>query len=199
MTIATLKDKIVQLLDAEMAVPASPAPSPVAPSIVVPTWPLQADCDAFYGCPGDTPEQWAAWVKEHVIDVQCPWVLNMGAEVVKEIQIHKKCADSLTRILNNIWDATGKSQSAIETLRYNRYSGSYNQRPIRGGTCRSMHGYAAAIDWDDQDNQQHSLNHLFTDQSLLIVKFKEDDWVCGLDWSPQSIDSMHVQAARVHP
>jgi hypothetical protein len=204
MTIATLKTGIIQLLDAEIAAPvtisagAIIAPAPVAPSIVPPTWPLQADCDAFYGCPGDTPDQWAAWVKEHVVDVPCPWVLNMGGVVVKEIQIHKKCADSLTRVLNNVWDATGKSQSAIETLHYHLYSGSYNQRPMRGGTHRSMHGYAAALDFDDKENEQHSANHLFQDSSLITVKFKEDGWIWGGDWSPQSVDAMHYQAARVH-
>ena len=162
-------------------------------------WPLQKDCDAFYGNPGDTPDQWMAWEATHLVDVPCPWQLNMDKIVVTQIRIHKLVAPSLTRVLGSIWDATGQSLSAIQTLRYNLFSGSYNQRPIRGGTMRSMHGYGAAIDWDDQDNQQHATHHLFQDSSLIIMKFKEEGWIWGGDWSPQSVDAMHVQAARVHP
>jgi hypothetical protein len=197
MSLATLKAKVIELFDGELGA-TPPPPTPL--SIIVPqVWPLQADCDAFYGNPGDTPEQWATWEAAHLVDVDCPWALSYGNQAVKAIRIHKLVAPSLTQVLGAIWDATGKSQSAIETLRYNRFSGSYNQRPIRGGTMRSCHGWGAAIDWDAEDNEQHSMNHLFTDQSLLIVKFKEAGWICGLDWSPQSIDAMHVQAARVHP
>ena len=202
-TLDSIDGKIDQLLSHFSTPPGgyTPAPpqTPLTKTITPQIWPLQSNCNAFYGDPGDTPDQWAAWEKEYLVDVPCPWPLNMDNVVVTKIRINKKCADSLTRVLNNIWDATAHSLSAIQTLRYNLFSGSYNQRPIRGGTMRSMHGYGAAIDWDDQDNQQHALHHLFTDSSLLIVKFKEENWIWGGDWSPASIDAMHVQAARVHP
>ena len=161
-------------------------------------WPLQKDCDAFYGNPGDDPPQWAVWEAANLVDVLCPWPLNMDSIVVTKIRIHKLLAPSLTRVLGSIWDATGQSLSAIQTMRYNLFSGSYNQRPIRGGTMRSMHGYGAAIDWDDQDNQQHAMHHLFQDSSLIIMKFKEEGWIWGGDWNPGSQDAMHVQAARIH-
>jgi hypothetical protein len=162
-------------------------------------WPLQRDCNAFYGNPGNSPSQWAAWEKAHLVNVACPWTIRMGKSVVSHIEIHKLAAASLTRVLGSIWDAVGHDQSAIETLHYDQYSGSYNQRPMRGGTMRSMHGFGVAIDWDDQENQQHHTKHLFQDSSLLVVKFKAEGWIWGGDWSPQSIDAMHVQAARVHP
>jgi hypothetical protein len=161
-------------------------------------WPLQKDCNAFYGNPGDSQAQWTAWESSHLVNVPCPWVLHMGKDVVTQIRIHKLVAPSLTAVLASIWDAVGKDQSAIDTLHYNQYSGSYNQRPMRGGTARSMHGFGAAIDFDDQENQQHHMQHLFQDSSLLVVKFKADGWTWGGDWSPASIDAMHVQAARVH-
>jgi hypothetical protein len=164
-------------------------------------WPLQIDCPTFYGDPGgyDASPQRSAWEAEYLVDVKCPWQLMMDKTPVTQIRINKNCSDSLTRVLNNVWDATGQSQSAIETLRYNLYSGSYVPRVIRGGSMPSMHNFGAAIDWDDQDNQQHALHHLFQDSSLLIVKFKEEGAVWGGDWSPQSIDAMHVQFARVRP
>ena len=102
-------------------------------------------------------------------------------------------------MLNNIWEATGRSFDTIKKLRYDVYDGSYNLRNIRGSSAAlSMHAFAAAIDWDAADNQQHSQRHLFQDDSLLIVKFKEEGWIWGGDWSPASIDAMHIQAARVH-
>jgi len=158
-------------------------------------WPLQNDCVAFYGDPR-SPN----WLHANPIDVPCPWPLHMGAVSIPHILIHKKRAESLARVLNAVWDATGKSLSTIQALRYDRYDGSYNYRPIRGSTAGvlSMHAFAAAIDWDAADNAQHAQRHLFQDDSLLVVKFKEEGWIWGGDWSPGSVDAMHVQAARVH-
>jgi len=163
------------------------------------TWPLQKDCPAFYGDPGDSPAQWAAWESANLVLVPCPWPLNMDGTLIKNIRIHKKCSDSLTRVIGAIWTAVGQDVSAIETLRYNLYSGSYNQRPMRGGSSRSMHGFGAALDFDDKDNMQHHLSHLFQDSSLIVIKFKEEGASWGGDWSAQSVDAMHFQFARVHP
>jgi hypothetical protein len=44
-------------------------------------------------------------------------VLLDGAPV-SHILIHKKCADSLTRVLNAIWDGVGKSMDKIKALHY---------------------------------------------------------------------------------
>ncbi len=157
-------------------------------------WPVQSQCLAYYGDPRSP-----SWLQANTIDVPCPWPLHMGSVTITHILIHKKCAESLARVLNNIWQATGKSFSAIQKLRYDVYDGSYNLRTIRGSTAAlSMHAFAAAIDWDAADNAQHSQKHLFHDDSLLVVKFKEEGWIWGGDWSPGSIDAMHVQAARVH-
>jgi hypothetical protein len=165
-------------------------------------WPKQKDCNTFYGNPGDSPAQWAAWEDANLVDVVCPWKIffvdGKVSQLVTGIRIHKLCATSLTTVLGNIWTAVGETQSAIETLHYHMYSGSYNQRPMRGGSARSMHGFGAAIDWDAEENEQHSMHHLFQENSLLVVKFKAEGWTWGGDWSPASIDAMHVQAASVY-
>lgn len=166
-------------------------------------WPLQKDCNTFYGNPGNIPAQWAAWEAVNLTDVPCPWKMAFidGKNVtpVKAIRIHKKCAPSLVVVLNSIWDAVGHDQSAIETLRYNHYSGSYNQRSMRGGSARSMHGFGCAIDLDSEDNLQHATKHLFQSDSIIVKKFEAEGWVWGGRWGGSSIDSMHFQAARVHP
>jgi len=158
-------------------------------------WPLQSQCLTFYGDP-----RVSGWLQANTIDVTCPWPLHMDAVTLSHILIQKKCADSLTRVLGAVWEAVGKDVTKINALHYDKYSGSYNLRNIRGSvSALSMHAFAAAIDWDAEENQQHSMKHLFTDDSLLIVKFKEEGWIWGGDWSPGSIDAMHVQAARIHP
>lgn len=156
-------------------------------------WPTQAQAVAFYGNPADR-----GWAAANLIDVPCPWPLVMDTTKLTSIQIHKKCAASLTNVLAKVWNTCGQSVSVIQSLRYDRYSGSYNYRPMRGGSALSMHAFGCAIDWDDQDNQQHALRHLFTDASPLIAAFKAEGWIWGGDWSASSIDAMHVQAARVH-
>jgi hypothetical protein len=162
-------------------------------------WPLQSQCDAFYGDPrgigGNYNPTWAA---QNLTHVPCPWVLTMDGKQCPFIVIHKKCADSLTRILGKIWDAVGKDPGAIETLHYNRYSGSFVYRPMREGQSLSMHAYGVAIDWDAEENPFHSTKHLFQSDSLIVTKFKEENWIWGGDWSVGSIDAMHFQAARVH-
>jgi hypothetical protein len=158
-------------------------------------WPLQSQARQYYGNPSVNLSRWE---KEFLVDVPCPWTLYMDKEELHSIRINKNCAASLSRVLNNVWEAVDKDQGAIETLHYHLYSGSFNYRPMRGGSALSMHSYGCAIDWDDAENEQHSQKHLFKDTSLLIVKFKEEGWEWGGDWHGASIDPMHVQAARVH-
>lgn len=162
-------------------------------------WPLQKDCDAFYGNPRGVNGYSDSWAKANLVHVSCPWRLNMGAgHPVPFIPIHRKCAESLSRVLNVVWDKVGHSQEEIDRLKYSVFSGSFNYRTKRGASSLSMHAYGAAIDWDAPDNAMHSQHHLFTDDSLLIVAFKAEGWICGLDWSGSGVDAMHVQAARVH-
>jgi D-alanyl-D-alanine carboxypeptidase len=147
-------------------------------------WPTQAEAYAFY-------------MPLKTVGVVCPWPIFIGGKPVAHIEIHEKCADSLRRVLANVWNDVGHDLAKIKALRYDQYDGSCNNRPIRGGHSPSMHSYCVAIDWDARDNQQHSLKHLFTNDSPLIKRFKEEGWVWGGDWSVADIDAMHVQAARV--
>ena len=166
----------------------------IKPTLIHNTWPTQAQCPSYYGNPASS-----GWSHANLVDVPCPWTLHMDNVTLHNIQIHRKAADSLRRILQYIWVEAGETQEAIEKLHYDRYSGSFNFRPIRGSSGRvlSMHSYGAAIDFDDQENQQHSEKHLFQDNSLIVEAFKAEGWVWGGDWSRSSIDAMHFQAARV--
>jgi hypothetical protein len=163
------------------------ADTATVPSLSKQVWPLQRDAPRFYPNPA-----------HNLVAVTTPWQMRYGNTPVDHIMVHRKCADSLKRVLAYIWTQCDESQAKIEALHYDRYSGSYAARPMRGGSAPSMHSYGAAIDFDDEENQQHSQHHLFTDDSLIVKAFKAEGWVWGGDWSPSSIDAMHFQAARVH-
>lgn len=157
-------------------------------------WPLQRDCPTFYG----NPRQ-AGWLHANTVEVTCPWPLIIDGTHVNHILIHKKCADSLTRVLNAIWDGVGHSLDRIKTLHYDQYSGSYNLRSMRGGQALSMHSYACAIDFYDKGNEFHSQQHEFKGDSLIVKAFEAEAWVWGGWWGHDYVDAMHFQAARVHP
>lgn len=164
------------------------------------SWPLQSQCVAFYGDPRPRNRHEAynvAWAKENLAHVPCPWSLTDFKHHFSAIQIHKKVAPSLARVLAQVWDEVGRSQSKIHALRYDVFSGSFVYRRKRGGRSLSMHAYGVAIDWDAPDNPMHSRKHLFTDDSPLIRAFKREGWEWGGDWAGDGVDAMHVQAARV--
>jgi len=157
-------------------------------------WPLQKDCTQFYGNPHSN-----SFDSQHLVTVPCPWKLFYeGNPVTRGIRINKKCADSLKRVLESVWNTLHQDQSAVEALRYHLFSGSFAVRPKRGGSTLSMHAYGCAIDWDDEDNPHHATRHLFTDESPLIQAFYAEGWIWGGDWYKFSVDAMHVQAARVY-
>lgn len=165
---------------------------PTKPPLIHNTWPTQKEVWSTLHNNGSL-----VWAKANLTDVPCPWVLHMDGHSLHSIQINRKCADSLRRVLEHIWVEAGGTQEAIEKLHYDRYSGSYNYRPIRGGRALSMHSYGLAIDFDSEENEQHSQHHLFKEDSLIVKTFKAEGWTWGGDWSPASIDAMHFQAARV--
>jgi hypothetical protein len=162
-------------------------------------WPLQSECNAFYGNPRNASNTAfsVAWLHENIVPVAVPWLLFDGKNHYAHISIHKNCAASLERVLQNVWSDVGKTQAAIDTRHYDVYSGSLNFRNMRTHNQLSMHSYGCAIDWDAPDNRLGSLAHKFVTNELLLEKFREEGWICGIDWRGNSIDAMHVQAARV--
>ena len=162
------------------------------------TWPLQKDVDAFYGNPRGVSSYNVNWARENLVHVHVPWPLHMDAIHIPAITIHKKCAESLSRVLAAIWKECGESEAKIHELRYDVFSGSFVFRAKRGASSLSMHAYGAAIDFDAPDNQMHATKHLFHDDSIIVRAFKNEGWIWGGDWSGSGVDAMHFQAARIH-
>ena len=155
-------------------------------------WPLQRDCNDFYGDP-----RRKGWLDRNVVIVTVPWEMKYGGKEVNHISIHKKCRDSLLRVLEKTWEDVEKSQEKIAEMHADLYSGSYVLRNMRGLRTLSMHSYACAIDWADRFNPQHAQHHSFTEHTILIANFLKESWQWGGKWKGTSIDAMHVQAARV--
>lgn len=149
-------------------------------------WPTPAECPAFYGDDEAT-------IRANLVNVQIPWLMNGKTHT---IQIHKKCAESLTRIVNFIWETCGKSQDQIHTFGYDIFDGSFVPRNIAGTGKRSNHWYAAALDFNAARNPQHATaaNTEFKEESLITTAFKREGWKWGGNWSPEYRDAMHYQA-----
>lgn len=161
-------------------------------------WPLQKDCAQFYGNPATAAGNASAkWEKESLVLISCPWVLRYDGKPVKGIRIHKKCAESLSRVLNRIWERCGKSQAEVDRIGMSVYGGSYNFRKMRGGSSLSMHSYGCAVDFDPARNALGNSKPAM--DRRVIEEFEREGWEWGGHWSRP--DGMHFQAAwtRANP
>lgn len=159
-------------------------------------WPLQSQCDSFYGNPrGRDGNVNPKWREENLVKIVPPYKVMFGHIPMERLIIHKKCAQSAMRILNNTWDKVGRSQAEIDKLHASLFSGSFNYRVIRGGNRLSMHAYGCAWDWDAPNNFLNDDTPFFTETHPFAIAHAEEGWVWGKDWKRS--DPMHWQAARV--
>lgn len=149
-------------------------------------WPLQSACPTFYGKPGS-----AAWESANLVSVPTPWALYYDGKRVSGMRVHRKCADSLKRVLSAIWDACGRSQAEIDRIGMSKYGGGYNYRPMRTGSSLSMHSYGCAVDFDPARNGLGNPNPAMDPR--VIRAFEAEGWEWGGHWSTK--DGMHFQAA----
>lgn len=153
-------------------------------------WPLQADCDRYYGNPrGRNGQVSITWKAMNLTTVRPPFVMRYAGKPVKAITIHKKCAASLSRVLQAIWVASGKSQAQIDRWGVSIFGGSFNYRLMRGSSHLSMHSYGCAIDLAPNWFPMGHHDHTFVSQ---VIKAFADE-----GWENLPNDRMHFQAARV--
>lgn len=160
--------------------------------------PLQSECDTFYGNPrGANPiHHNINWEVENLVYVIPPFKMYYaGMEMKKGFRIHKKCKDSLERILNAIWLAFDKDQNKLNVTGVTTFGGSFNYRLMRNGKALSMHSWGCAIDLDPINNGLGDVTPKFANYPKIIKAFKDEGWVWGGDWSNH--DGMHFQMARI--
>ena len=160
------------------------------------TWPLQRDCDRFYGNPrGANAGPSAKWESANLTLVKCPWVLRYAGKPVKGLRVHKKVAASLTKVLDAIWVRLGRSQAEIDRIGMSIYGGGYNFRLMRGGSSLSMHSWGCALDFDPARNGMGNSKPAM--DKRVVEEFEREGWEWGGHWK----DGMHFQAAwtRANP
>lgn len=164
-------------------------------------WPKQSECDEFYGNPRNKRDPSAAsdaWETANIVRIKPPFLITYDGKPYKSgIRIHKKCADSLMRIFEDIWDYADQQQSVVDKWGASIYGGAYNYRLMRGSSRLSMHSWGCAIDLDPDRNSFHDTTPNFANAPFVIRAFEEAGWVWGGRWSGRSCDGMHFQAAIV--
>lgn len=160
-------------------------------------WPLQKDAEAFYGNPrGTGGKESAAWVKANIVYVKPPFALYYdGKPMSKGVRVHHLCADSLRAVYAEIWEAYGRSQSALDATGFTKCGGGYTFRNKRQGSTLSMHAYGCAVDHDPARNGQGDTTPEFRNHPRILNAFARQGWEWGGDWSGKSCDGMHWQAA----
>jgi hypothetical protein len=167
-------------------------------------WPSQsaAGMNQFYGNPDAdhsfTPD--SRWEAANIIKIVPPYALRYPVDdknfiPVKSIRVHKKCADSLSRILTRI--GTEIPADKIKYHELDVYGGCYNFRAMRGSSRLSIHSWGAAIDLSHRINGWKKKYRPGTNMMPMeVVKiFEAEGWVWGGLW--RTADGMHFQAALV--
>lgn len=154
-------------------------------------WPVDngANLDRFYGRPGTN----------HTL-LTLPYPLRIAWDPDQEltaININEHCARSAERVLQNVLKHYGHER--IVQLGLDLYSGCYNNRPKTGGSTKSVHAYAAALDFDHKHNQYRWGADRARFASSLYNEWWEfwekEDWISlGRE---RNFDWMHVQAAQI--
>lgn len=168
----------------------------------MPNWPSQNTADTFYGrnlkitkgVAGPDP----AWERANLVLVPIPWRAVAAWDhslMIKNIRVHKRCAESLARVLDQVWQGFSRSQKLIEITGMHLIGGGYIWRAMRGGCRLSMHAYGAAVDFDPARNGLGDPTPMMDPR--VVAAFKAEGWVWGGDWSPACRDGMHFQAAEV--
>jgi hypothetical protein len=149
-------------------------------------WPLadQKSLKLFYGEAGD---------ESNLVMINFPYPMYYGGKQVTRTRVHKKCADSLLKILNNIKDLIFHHPQIEDEAQ--DYGGIYNFRKKRGGSTYSLHAWGAAIDLDADDNTFRDSWPMKADMPLEIMEcFAREGWKSGgAFWG---YDAMHFEATK---
>jgi D-alanyl-D-alanine carboxypeptidase len=154
------------------------------------SWPTQAEADGFYGNPrGRNGKASKNWEATNLVAITPPFQLHFAGSIIRQFKIHRKCAASLGRVFDAIWQAAGHDQKKIEQWGVSTFGGSYNFRLMRGSNRLSMHSYGCAIDLAPDRFPMGRKLPCFAPE--VLAAFDAEGWVN----LPR--DRMHFQAARV--
>lgn len=149
-------------------------------------WPApdQMSLRKFYGEPGD---------ESQLVSIEFPYPMFYDGKRVTRTRVHRKCAESLLRVLDAIQSGFGADRDIMEEAE--DYGGVFNFRLKRNGSTYSLHAFGAAIDLDADDNTFQDNWPMRADMSLRIMEeFAREGWIsAGAFWG---YDAMHFQATK---
>lgn len=153
-------------------------------------WPKDNDkeLDAVYSRPDGS----AGWEVKNLTYVYTPWksyLAGTDIELKRGIRVHKKVADDLTAIFEEIWACYGKTQENIEKHDLHQIGGAYYFRARRGSSRLSNHARGIAIDIDPLDNAMKKGNRGDIPQAVINI-FENHGW----RWGGTYGDPMHFEA-----
>ena len=169
------------------------------------TWPLQRDCDTFYGNPrGRNGQASAQWEKANLVLISPPWQLYYAGKPCR-LRVHKKCADAFGAWFEAVWANAGRDKRVIRDWGMDATGGAYNFRLMRGGSALSMHSWGCAVDMDVPRNGMGDRTpHFATLRKEVVDPFIALGGVWGGDWNgnrdtldERLPDGMHFQFARL--
>jgi len=144
----------------------------------------------LYGNPrgvnGHASPQWEA---KNLTTIKPPFRMTYAGRPIASIRIHRACAESLTRVLQDIWVRAGKSQGKIDEWGVSQFGGTYNFRLKRGSSTLSMHAFGCAIDLAPERFPMGRSKPTFC--ADVLAAFAAEGWVN----LPK--DRMHFQAATI--
>lgn len=160
----------------------------------------QADLEAFYSSHilGADGRPTAAWQSANLTRITPAYPLTLafppGTQVTK-VLCHKKVADSLKRIFEEILRHYGSVED-VKKARMHLFAGVFNFRRIGGSNRLSTHAWGVGIDIDSAKNPQGKPH----DESkgmmpMAVVKiFEAEGWKWGGRFRGRRVDCMHFQA-----
>lgn len=166
------------------------------------SWPTQAEVlsnRSVYGDPRgrDSTRMSPAWEAANITSITPPFRMTYAGTPIKRIRVHKHCAASLGRVLQNLLDAArahepSNPQKVLDHWGVSIFGGVVMYRLMRGGSRLSIHSYGAAIDLDPARNSLGDSTPRFANFPEVLKAFDAEGWTWGGRWS--RADGMHWQA-----
>jgi hypothetical protein len=172
------------------------------------TWPSQSEVlsnRSVYGDPRgkDRTRMSPKWEAENISHIVPPFRMTYAGQPVKRIRVHKHCAASLGRVLQNLLDAARKEdaknpQKVLDHWGVSIFGGVVMYRLMRGGNSLSIHSYGAAIDLDPARNGLSDRTPRFAEFPQVLSAFKAEGWRWGGDWNGNGLSSDEPRADGMH-
>jgi hypothetical protein len=145
----------------------------------------------------------AVWEAANMVYIPPVFRMTYAGVPLKRIRVHKHCAQSLAKILDNLNAAAKGKQETLDLWGVSIFGGVVNYRLMRGGNSLSIHSYGAAIDLDPARNGMYDKTPRFAEFPEVLKSFEKEGWKWGGDWNGNGssaderlADGMHWQATR---